>query len=168
MSFNCTRRIWKVSFFSHCARNFSSCQGARIRASRSPPWRTSNVSTWMCPHPVTHRLQCKYGQRFTQIFPCLCTVVFNTDNVTGTTGPQILTCPAGGPNVLRKADYATLSLSTQGGTVNNTTNKRLTTIILMLILINKNVNNILVPMQNLILFVTSIFIDLKRGGRIFL
>lgn len=73
--------------------------------------------------------------------------MFNTDNVTGTAGPQILTYPAVGPNVLRKADYASLSLSTQGDTFNNTTNKRVTTIILMLILINKNVDNILVHMQ---------------------
>lgn len=93
--------------------------------------------------------------------------MFRIDNVTGTTGPQILTCPAGGPNVLRKANYATFSLSTQGGTVNNTTSQRVTTIILMLILINKNVNNILVPMQNVISFVISIVIDVKRGDRIF-
>lgn len=89
--------------------------------------------------------------------------MFNTDSVTGTAGPQILTCPA----VLRKAEYATLSLSTQGDTFNNTTNKRVTTIILTIILINKNVYYILVPMQNLILFVILIFLDLKRGGRIF-
>lgn len=125
MSSHCTRRIWKVSFFSHCAGNFSSCQGAGL--SRSPLWRTSNVFTWMCPYTVTHRVQCKYGQRFTQLCQCLCTVVFNTDNVTATAGPQIL----------KKAEYATLSLSTQGDTFNNTTSKRVTTIILMLILINK-------------------------------
>lgn len=164
--FNCTRRIWKVSFFSHCARNFSSCQGAGLRASRSPLSRTSNASTWMCPHTVTHRVECKYGQRFTHLFQCLCTVVFNTDNVTRTAGPQILTCPAVGPNILRKADYATLSLNTQGDTCNNTINERVTTIILMLILTNKNVSNVLVPAENLILFIILISLDLKRGVKI--
>lgn len=30
MSFNCTRRILKISFFYHCARNFSICQGTGL------------------------------------------------------------------------------------------------------------------------------------------
>lgn len=118
------------------------------------------------PHRVTYRVQCTCGQRFTHLLQCLCTVIFNTDTVTGTARPQILTCPVIGPNVLRKADYTTLSLNTQGDTCNNTTNKRVTTILLMLILINKSVNKILVSMENLISFVTLIFLDLKRGGRI--
>lgn len=133
MSFSCTRSIWKVSLFSHCARKklqqlprsrFATFQTSSLQ-------RTRDVSTWMCLFPTWSHTEfsANMARGSPQLFQCLCTAVFSTGNVTGTAGPQILTCPALGPNALRKADCTTLSLSAQADTCINTTNKTVTTII---------------------------------------
>lgn len=130
-------------FPSHCARK----KLQQLPRSRSATFhtsslqRTSDVSTWMCLFPTwSHTdFSANMARGSPQLFQCLCTAVFSTGNVTGTAGPQILTCPALGPNALRKADCTTLSLSAQADTRINTTNKMVTTIIVVLILINKNV-----------------------------
>lgn len=145
MSFSCTSSVWKVSLFSCCAikklqqlprRRTATFQTSSLR-------RTSNISTQTCLFPTRSHteLNANTARGCPRRFQCLHTAVFVTDSGTGTKGPQILTHPTAGPNALRMADCTTSKAYAhkQIPILNGTTNKRVTIIILMLILINKNV-----------------------------